>query len=173
MRKELIEKIAILAKNFSPNIEWYLDTMNTLFEIDPQYIPPEAIQNMMSVIGEGVGVEEEDEEMRRHCVETFCNVVDSKNVVHDLHIQVISWVLGEYSFMNEEYTPNDILAKLCDLIDRQLEFEETRCWIVSAMAKIVAQCKEAPFEVMEYIRKYKDSKNVDLQQRCYELIATS
>nr|CAG4719119.1 unnamed protein product [Naegleria fowleri] len=171
MRKELIEKISILAKNYSPNISWYLDTMNTLFEIDPQYIPQEALQNMMSVIGEGVGIDEDDEEMRSHCVETFCDVIDSKNVIHDLHIQVIAWVLGEYSYMNANYDSSDILSKLCDLVDRQLEFEETRCWIITAMTKIVAQCKVASPEVLEYVRKYKDSKNVDLQQRCYEFLA--
>ncbi|KAL9657487.1 hypothetical protein ABK040_016753 [Willaertia magna] len=168
LRKELIEKISILAKNFSPNISWYLDTMNSLFEIDPQYIPQAAIQNMMSVIGEGIGDEDQDAEMRVHCVTTFCDVIDRKPVIHDLHIQVIAWVLGEYSYMSEEHPPEEIISRLCDLIERQLEFEETRCWIITAMMKIVAQKREAPEEVQDIIKKYRYSKNVDLQQRCYE-----
>jgi hypothetical protein len=173
MRRELVENITSLAEQYTPNIFWYIDTMNTLFEIGPEYVPPSAIQNMMSVISLGVGDDDDkDEEMRKYCVDTFFEILDTKSVVHDLHLQVISWVLGEYGYMSGQYSQNDILDLLCDVADRQLEQEETRAWVISAMMKLVAHTGGiVPASVEAVLHKYKNSKNVDLQQRCYEFLS--
>jgi hypothetical protein len=65
--------------------------MNTLFEIAPEFVPPRAIQNMVTVIAEGVGTEEsaaEDNKMRVYCVDSFFEITEKKAVLHDLHLQV-------------------------------------------------------------------------------------
>jgi hypothetical protein len=59
------------------------------------------------------------------------------------------------------------MEALVDLMDRQYEEEDTKAWIISAIMKLVAQGAQCPKGILE---KYQDSKNVDIQQRCYEFI---
>jgi hypothetical protein len=65
--------------------------MNVLFEVGSEFVPPRAIQNMVTVIAEGVGTEEsaeEDDKMRTYCVDSFFEITEKKPVIHDLHLQV-------------------------------------------------------------------------------------
>jgi AP-4 complex subunit epsilon-1 len=174
MREEIIQRVSLLAEKFCPSIFWFIDTMNTLFEIGPEFVPPRAIQNMMTVIAEGIGTEEsadEDDKMRVYCVDSFFEVTEKKAVLHDLHIQVIAWVLGEYGYLSSQHDKEEIIERLCDIAEKQLELPETRCVLISAIMKLVAQTGgRLPAGAEEIIQKYKNSKNVDLQQRCYEFL---
>jgi len=172
MREELIQRISNLAERFCHSIFWYIDTMNTCFEIGSEYVPPRSIQNMVTVIAEGIGTEEsaqEDDKMRVYCVDTFYDLTEKKSVIHDLHLQVIAWVLGEYGYLSAQHSQTMIAQRLCDLIERQCENDDTKGVVILALMKLVAQTGGHLIEgVQEILNKYAYSKNVDLQQRCYE-----
>lgn len=171
VRSELIKQICYLAEKFAPDPFWYIDNMSQLFEVGPQFVPQSAIQNMLSVIAEGTGDDEDnDTKLRVYCVDAFCDLLTTKPALHDLHIQVISWVLGEYGFMSEKYGQDAIIELLCDMTEHPLEEDETRGIIISAIMKLTARVGSLVPAVDETIQKYKFSKNVDVQQRCHEFI---
>ncbi|KAL0479865.1 hypothetical protein AKO1_007392 [Acrasis kona] len=172
MREELIQRISNLAERFCPTIFWYIDTMNTCFEIGSEYVPLRSIQNMVTVIAEGDGTEEsieDDDKMRVYCVDTFYELTEKKPVIHDLHLQVIAWVLGEYGYLSAQHSQIMIVQRLCDLVERQLENHDTKGVVISALMKLIAQTGGKLLDgVQDILSKYMNSKNVDLQQRCYE-----
>lgn len=49
LKEELIKRISFLAENFAPNAQWYVVTMNKLFEIGPEFIPMGYVQNMLNI----------------------------------------------------------------------------------------------------------------------------
>eukprot|EP01027_Heterolobosea_sp_BB2_P019508 GEZU01027403.1.p1 GENE.GEZU01027403.1~~GEZU01027403.1.p1 ORF type:complete len:886 (+),score=197.29 GEZU01027403.1:117-2774(+) len=174
LRAEQVARITELAERFAPNNTWYIDTMNTVFEIGANYVRPDVIQNLLRLIAEGGGEEGEDEEgnnlqdqLRLYCVDTYFNILD-RTVLPDVLIQVASWVLGEYGHLSEEHSIENIIQRLCDVMERRHEVEETRCWIINALMKLVAQLGSCPQDVLDIVEKFKSSRNVELQQRCYE-----
>ncbi|CAE8719855.1 unnamed protein product [Polarella glacialis] len=48
LRRELVQKITSLAERFAPNNEWYVNTMNTVFELGGELVPAETAYNLMS-----------------------------------------------------------------------------------------------------------------------------
>ena len=60
---------------------------------------------------------------------------------------MICWVLGEYGYLCESTSPSQIIERLCDTVERQFTHASTRCWVVVAMSKLVAQTGELPEQV--------------------------
>jgi hypothetical protein len=48
-------------------------------------------------------------------------------------------VLGEYGYLSAQYSQEMIIERLCDTAERQLENIETRCVLISALMKLIAQ----------------------------------
>ena len=94
----------------------------------------------------------------------------SRPMLPDILVQTIAWVLGEYAYLAEDVEQEDVLDMLCDLAEQQFEGSETRGWVLSAIMKQVAQLGEIPEQVQEIVEKFLNSKDVDLQQRCHELL---
>src|SRR5690554_4577369 len=115
LKKDLINKIAHLAENYAPDTKFYIDTMMQVFEFGAQYLEESKIQNLLNVIAEG-GEEnpEEDEKHRVYCVEKFFEMLTNQTVIHDLYLQVIAWVIGEYGYLSEKYQLNELIDTLCD-----------------------------------------------------------
>lgn len=129
----------------------------------------------MTLIAEGSGDDEEDSEeadiiLRQHSVTIYANLL-SKSVAKlpQLLLETMAWVLGEYAYLSEEYSLEEILMKLCDLVrmGKQLA-QSTRKIMVSAIMKLVAQAGQCPAEAAKVIDDFTKSKDVDLQQRCLE-----
>ena len=157
------------------NTKRYVETITDLFEISGEFVTQEVSQNLMTLIAEGSGDDEEDEEqsdviLRQHSVTIYANLL-SKSIAKlpKLLLETMAWVLGEYAYLSNEYTLEEILTKMCDMvrIGKQLA-PSTRKIIVSAIMKLVAQAGQCPPQAAKVIDDFTTSKDVDLQQRCLE-----
>lgn len=152
-----------------------METITDLFEISGDFVTPEVSQNLMTLIAEGSGdddegSEEEDLLLRQHSVTIYANLL-SKSIAKlpQLLLETMAWVLGEYAYLSEEYTLAEILAELCDIVKMGKQLApSTRKIIVSAIMKLVAQAGQCPPEAAKVIDDFTKSKDVDLQQRCLE-----
>ncbi len=109
-----------------------------------------------------------NDDLRRYAVSAYAKLLDRK-VLRDLLTQVVCWVLGEFGHLGN-LSLEDLVDKMCELLERQYEQPETRSVILSAMLKLCARVGNGfyPPAVQEAVEKYQSSFTVDTQQRCYE-----
>lgn len=175
LRTELVSRITQLAERFSPNNEWFIETMIRVFLLGGDLVRAEIAHNLMQLIAEGVEDEHGDEELRIYAVTKLMEVLENQVVVPDVLVQLAVWVLSEYGYLSPTHALNQIADRLVLILEQAHQSSETRCWIVSGLMKLVAQMAHCPPAIEEIVGKYKRSRHIDLQQRCYEfeaLIAT-
>ena len=85
-----------LEHRYAPDNSWFIRTMNTVFELGGELVRTDVAHNLMRLIAEGSGEDEDaDMELRKYAAETYVNLI-SKTKLPDVLLQVICWVLGEY-----------------------------------------------------------------------------
>mmetsp|Transcript_84403 Transcript_84403/g.149296 ORF Transcript_84403/g.149296 Transcript_84403/m.149296 type:complete len:951 (+) Transcript_84403:100-2952(+) len=170
LRRELVQKLTSLAERFAPNNEWYVNTMNTVFELGGELVPAETAYNLMRLVAEGTEEDESaDSAFRTFAVNTYLKLLE-KSSVSDILVQVIAWVLGEYARLAnvDGYTTEDIVDLLADCLERPFEDPSTRGYLVTALMKLIGQLGVQCGSAERIIRSYRSSRMTDLQQRCYE-----
>ncbi|GLD91737.1 hypothetical protein PINS_up000270 [Pythium insidiosum] len=172
LRTELVSRITQCAERYAPSNAWYIQTMTNVFELGGDLVRPEVAHNLLRLIAEGSGEDEDqDMELRRDAVDTYLELFD-RPVLSDILVCCMSWVLGEYGYLSEIMELEEILERLCELIDRPFNQEDiTRGYILSAVTKITAQMGHTSEIANAVMNKYKTSRSTDLQQRCFEYIA--
>jgi len=169
LREDLVSKITSLAENFSPDNEWFIETMNKVFLWGGPLVNSSVAYNLLVLIAEGStsGEDEQaDNDLRIFAVESYLEIVEKHAVLTDLLIEVICWTLGEYSFLIEKQ--NNAIDVICDLMERPLDDETCRGWMINALMKLCAQIGHVPPQVSDVITKYQTSNEVSIQQRCCE-----
>eukprot|EP00697_Spironema_sp_BW2_P010272 gnl/Spiro4/25436_TR12687_c0_g1_i1.p1 gnl/Spiro4/25436_TR12687_c0_g1~~gnl/Spiro4/25436_TR12687_c0_g1_i1.p1 ORF type:complete len:1239 (-),score=303.72 gnl/Spiro4/25436_TR12687_c0_g1_i1:57-3773(-) len=181
LRRELTSRITALAERYAPSTQWYIVTMNSVFDLGGESVPSDVANNLLRLLAEGSGENEADDDaMRQYAVRVYLEAIapatatgaaaagTAPSEVSDLMLRVAAWVLGEYAFLVQESVPlSTVLARLCDLLEAEVKSEETRGWILSAIMKLSVQVDMSAAAV-EVIEKYSQSSNLDLQQRCNE-----
>lgn len=170
LRRDLVQKITSLAERFAPDNEWYVNTMNTVFELSGELVPAETAYNLMRLVAEGAGEDESaDNAFRVFAVNTYLKLLE-KPTLSDILVQVIAWVLGEYARLAtiDGYTIEDIADLLTECIERPFEDPSTRGYLVTALLKLIGQHGLKSTTAEDIIRSYRSSRMTDLQQRCYE-----
>jgi len=168
-----VQRISALAERFAPNNEWYLHVLNTMFELGGDIVSRSSAHNLMRLIGEGAGEDDEaDKAFRTFSVNTYLKLLE-KPVLSDTLVQAIAWVLGEYATLAtvDGYSLEDITDLLCESMDRPLEEVSTRGYIVTALLKIASHHGMRGHSMNKLLRNYRSSCYTDLQQRCYEFDA--
>lgn len=180
LKKDLTGKVCTLAERYAPNNLWYIETMTELFEISGDFVGYSVSQNLMTLIAEGAGEDEDDDNeegedadtlLRQHTVAIYANLLADKPhaKLPKLLIETVCWVLGEYAYLSEEYTLEEILSQLCEVVRKGKQLDvSTRKIIVSAIMKLVSQAGTCPPKAAKLIDDFTKSKDVDLQQRCLE-----
>ena len=175
LRKDLTQKVCTLAERYAPNNVWYVQTITDLFEISGDLIKSDVAQNLMTLIAEGAGDGEEDDEeadmlLRQHAVELYAVLLDRPYAkLPQLLIETMAWVLGEYAYLSAEYTLEEILERLCTLVRKGKKIlPSTRKILITSIMKLVAQAGTCPPQAAKVIDDFSKSKDVDLQQRCLE-----
>jgi len=173
-REELVRNICTVAELYSPANDWYIETMNRTLELAAEHVPQPVIQGMLKLIAEGSGEDEaEDAQFRTQCVEDYFDLVENPDKKLPLALyQVTAWVLGEYGFLTRRISRAMMIDRLCDMVER-VEDAETKGWIITALMKVVAHNGAMPDNVEDIVVKLQASRNVALQQRCYEFMALS
>jgi len=170
LRRELVQRVTSLAERFAPNNEWYVSTMNDVFELGGDLVPAETAYNLMRLVAEGTGEDDAaDQQFRTFAVNTYLKLLE-KSTLSDILVQVIAWVLGEYARLVtlDGYSIDDVVDLFCECIERPFEDSATRGYLVNALMKLKSQNDIQSSTVDAVIKNYRSSRLTDLQQRCYE-----
>uniref|UniRef100_A0A7S2WTQ1 AP-4 complex subunit epsilon-1 C-terminal domain-containing protein n=1 Tax=Rhizochromulina marina TaxID=1034831 RepID=A0A7S2WTQ1_9STRA len=180
LRKDLVGRISTSAERFAPDNGWYVRTMTRVFEVAGDLVQPEVAHNLMALIAEGSGDDEElDQALRRESVEHLANLLldetdDEPVHLTNLLLQIIAWVLGEYGTLIAETEASDILPvphmmdRLCSVAERPLLDANTRAYYISALLKLCAQTGNCPHRVTALVDTFSRSTDLNVQQRCLE-----
>ncbi|KAL7980045.1 hypothetical protein Chor_001313, partial [Crotalus horridus] len=83
--------------------------------------------------------EKEDVQLRFHAVQSYLSLLEDKNAVYpQKFLQVMSWVLGEYSYLLQNVDPEVVLASLYRILKSNAT-SETKAWIVAAISKTASR----------------------------------
>ncbi|KAG7400270.1 AP-4 complex subunit epsilon-1 [Phytophthora boehmeriae] len=172
LRTELVSRITQCAERYAPSNAWYIQTMTNVFELGGDLVRPEVAHNLLRLIAEGSGEDEDqDMELRRDAVDTYLELLE-RPVLPDILVCTMAWVLGEYGYLSDAMDLDEICERLVELVDRPFDQEDTtRGYVLSAVTKITAQMGHTIDVADAMMDKYKTSRSTDLQQRCFEYMA--
>ena len=179
LKSDLTAKICNIAERYAPNNAWYVRTITELFKIAGDLVDPAVATNLMSLIAEGTGNEEDDEEadmvLRKQAVELYVNLLSNPpNRMPRVLVETLAWVLGEYGYLSSVMPLDAIIDGMCSLLQSGSTARlgggapSTRRLILSAIMKMVAQYGSCPTAAAKLIDAYTKSSDPDAQRRCLE-----
>eukprot|EP00049_Salpingoeca_infusionum_P018063 m.355581 g.355581 ORF g.355581 m.355581 type:complete len:1244 (+) comp17286_c0_seq1:170-3901(+) len=171
LRKDLTPRIVELAERYAPDNLWYFETMNELFRASGDLMDESIAHNLMRLLAEGTEDEDEDAELRLVVAESYIDLLEEPNLP-DILVQTMAWVVGEYSYVTDEYDQQVILQLMCELLDRTyVDNATTKGWILTSISKLISRTGMFPPAVREKVTLWLSSMSSDLQQRSRELLA--
>lgn len=182
LKSDLTAKICNIAERYAPNNAWYVRTITELFKIAGDLVDQTLATNLMSLIAEGTGNEEDDEEadmvLRKQAVELYVNLLSyPPNRMPRVLVETLAWVLGEYGYLSSVMQLDAIIDGMCTLLRSGSTARlgggtaSTRRLILSAIMKMVAQYGNCPTAAFKLIDAYTSSLDPDAQRRCLEFQA--
>ena len=182
LKSDLTAKICNIAERYAPNNAWYVRTITELFKIAGDLVDQTVATNLMSLIAEGTGNEEDDEEadmvLRKQAVELCVNLLSyPPNRMPRVLVETLAWVLGEYGYLSSVMQLDAIIDGMCTLLRSGSTARlgggtaSTRRLILSAIMKMVAQYGNCPIAASKLIYAYTSSLDPDAQRRCLEFQA--
>ncbi|KAJ1286802.1 hypothetical protein BS78_03G379900 [Paspalum vaginatum] len=177
-KTEIASRCVELAEQFAPSNQWFIQTMNKVFEHAGDLVNIRVAHNLMRLIAEGFGEEDEgaDSQLRSSAVDSYLRIVGEPKLP-SLFLQIICWVLGEYGTADGKYSASYIIGKLCDVAEAHLTDDTVKAYAISAILKIFAfeialgrKIDMLP-ECQTLVDELSASHSTDLQQRAYELQA--
>ncbi|GJP56805.1 hypothetical protein CLOM_g15852 [Closterium sp. NIES-68] len=177
-RADLAARIVELAERFAPSNEWFIQTMNSVFEVAGDVVRPKVAHDLMRLIAEGSGGDNDDADsrLRSSAVQSYLSLLKEPNLP-TLLLQVICWVLGEYATSDGHMSADDVMAKLCDVAEAHDTDDSVRAYVLTAMAKVLAfeaasgRRPQLPPDARAFVEDMLAAHCTDLQQRAYELHA--
>uniref|UniRef100_A0ACB8E5Q0 Uncharacterized protein n=2 Tax=Sphaerodactylus townsendi TaxID=933632 RepID=A0ACB8E5Q0_9SAUR len=129
---------------------------------------PDIPNNFLRLLAEGFGDEKEDRQLRLQAVQSYLALLqDEKAVYPQKFLQVMSWALGEYSYLMKNVDPEVILANLHRIL-RSKATAETKAWVMSAVTKIASRATHSE-TVDKLITDFSTSLDTCMRQYVYEL----
>ncbi|KAK7309451.1 hypothetical protein RJT34_06195 [Clitoria ternatea] len=167
-----------LAEQFAPSNQWFIQTMNRVFEHAGDLVNIKVAHNLMRLIAEGFGEDDDAAycQLRSSAVESYLRILGEPKLP-SVFLQVICWVLGEYGTADGKYSASYISGKLCDIAEAYSNDENIKAYAISALMKTyafeVAGGRKVDLlpECQSLIEELLASHSTDLQQRAYELQA--
>jgi hypothetical protein len=168
-RKDLVTKISSLGESFAPNQNWYVRTMNKLFEIGGDQITQALTNKFIWSISE-YERDENGEKFRESTIKIYVKILKKNPNIPDALLQVIAWILGEYGTQLGDKTK---IAKILNLLAQfsrgTFEYERTRAFILLALTKLHTALDFEPNDYVENIMDdYLSSRNLEVQTRCFD-----
>lgn len=96
VRKDLVIKINSLCEQFSPSKNWYVRTMNKLYEMGGDLITPDLSNKFIQSISV-YEQEIEGEKFRDSTIKIYLKILKKNPNIPDSMLQVIAWIMGEYA----------------------------------------------------------------------------
>ncbi|KAM7276656.1 hypothetical protein ACFE04_018522 [Oxalis oulophora] len=177
-KTDIASRCVELAEQFAPSNQWFIQTMNKVFEHAGDLVNVKVAHNLMRLIAEGFGEDDDtaDSQLRSSAVESYLRIIGEPKLP-SAFLQVICWVLGEYGTADGKYSASYITGKLCDVAEAYSNDETVKAYAVTAIMKIYAFEMAAGRKVdmlpecESLIEGLLASHSTDLQQRAYELQA--
>nr|XP_033776243.1 AP-4 complex subunit epsilon-1 isoform X2 [Geotrypetes seraphini]XP_033776244.1 AP-4 complex subunit epsilon-1 isoform X2 [Geotrypetes seraphini] len=164
----LTGKIAELAEKYSPSNEWFIQTMNVIFSVGGDMMHPYIPNNFLRLLAEGFDDEKEAQQLRLYAVQSYLTLLEKNAHYPQRFLQVISWVLGEYSYLKTDVHPESIMAKLSTYLELNSVTSETKAWLLGAVTKLAALTPSADI-VDKLTEKFSSSFDTCLRQCAFEL----
>ena len=170
-RKDLVVKINELGEKFAPNKNWYIRTMNKVFEMGGDLITQDLTNQFMSSLIE-YQRQEDGEMFRDSTIKIYLKVLKKNPNIPESLMQVIAWIMGEYGpDIPDKEKIDSIIEELCNQTYLGYENPTTVGLIVSALGKLhLAQGFASNPKIDCVMKDYSDSKHINVQQRCFEYI---
>jgi AP-4 complex subunit epsilon-1 len=171
-RADAVRSLCDLAERFAPDHAWFVETMNELFEVAGEVVPPSLADNLTRLIAEGTGEEDEnaDRELRAGAVEAYLDLLDKPKLPRVL-LKVICWVLGEYGRLAGR-SEEGVMDALAAIPETQAGDDEVKGWVVSALGKLAAQAgRPLTPDAAALVEAATCAESVELQQRALEVQA--
>ncbi|CAM8940417.1 unnamed protein product [Rhodiola kirilowii] len=177
-KTEIASRCVELAEQFAPSNQWFIQTMNKVFEHAGDLVNIKVAHNLMRLIAEGFGEDDNtaESQLRSSAVESYLRLVGEPKLPYAF-LQVICWVLGEYGTADGKFSASYISGKLCDVAEAHSSNDTVKAYAVTALMKIYAfeiaagRKVEILPECQSLIEELAASHSTDLQQRAYELQA--
>ncbi|XP_042036181.1 AP-4 complex subunit epsilon-like [Salvia splendens] len=175
-KTEIASRCVELAEQFAPNNQWFIQTMNKVFEHAADLVNAKVAHNLMKLIAEGFGEDDDtaDSQLRSSAVESYLRIMGEPKLP-SAFLQVICWVLGEYGIADGKYSASYIIGKLCDVAEAHPDDDTVKAYAVTGIMKIysfeIASGNPVDLlpECQSLIEEMLASHSTDLQQRAYEL----
>lgn len=166
---DLVGKVAEIAEKYAPENKWFIETMNTVFSLGGDMIQPDIPNSFLKLLSEGFKDEEENKELRLFAVYSYISLLEGDTrKLPQRFLQVISWVLGEYSHLATDFDPTRVIMLLTKLLDMRQTSSETKTWVLMAMAKLCSG--EASVSIAQSVcEDHCSSMDTVLRQRAHEL----
>ncbi|XP_036298027.1 AP-4 complex subunit epsilon-1 isoform X1 [Pipistrellus kuhlii] len=165
----LVGKIAELAEKYAPDNAWFIQTMNAVFSVGGDVMHPDIPNNFLRLLAEGFDDETENQQLRLYAVQSYLTLLDVENVFYPQRfLQVMSWVLGEYSYLIDKETPEEVITKLYKLLMNDSISSETKAWLIAAVTKLTPQAQSSNI-VERLIQEFTVSLDTCLRQHAFEL----
>uniref|UniRef100_A0A8B9J2S4 Adaptor related protein complex 4 subunit epsilon 1 n=2 Tax=Amazona TaxID=12929 RepID=A0A8B9J2S4_9PSIT len=148
---------------------WFIQTMNAVFSVGGDLVHTDIPNNFLRLLAEGFDDGKEDGKLRMYAVKSYLALLEEDDALYpQKFLQVMSWVLGEYSSLVTDVDPEVILTKLHSLLKKTFVTSETKVWIMAAVTKIASRtsCSKA---VDEIIQEFSNSLDTCMRQYAFEL----
>nr|XP_032634520.1 AP-4 complex subunit epsilon-1 isoform X2 [Chelonoidis abingdonii] len=165
----LTGKIAELAEKYAPDNGWFIQTMNAVFSVGGDVMHPDIPNNFLRLLAEGFDDEKEDEQLRLYAVQSYLSLLEEEDTFYpQKFLQVMSWVLGEYSYLTNDGDPEIIITRLHRLLKQTFVTSETKAWIMTAITKMSSRmsCSKT---VDKLIQEFSTSLDTCMRQYAFEL----
>uniref|UniRef100_I3M724 AP-4 complex subunit epsilon n=1 Tax=Ictidomys tridecemlineatus TaxID=43179 RepID=I3M724_ICTTR len=167
----LFESILVLntVDTYAPDNAWFIQTMNAVFSVGGDVMHPDIPNNFLRLLAEGFDDETEDQHLRLYAVQSYLTLLDMENAFYPQRfLQVMSWVLGEYSYLLEKEKPEDVITRLYKLLMNDSISSETKAWLFAAVIKLTPQAHSSNL-VERLIQEFTISLDTCMRQHAFEL----
>ncbi|KAG0492827.1 hypothetical protein HPP92_006225 [Vanilla planifolia] len=179
-KTEIASRCVELAEQFAPSNQWFIQTMNKIFEHAGDVVNVKVAHNLIRLIAEGFGEDDDgaDSQLRSSAVDSYLHIL-SEPKLPSIFLQVICWVLGEYGTADGKYSASFIIGKICDVAEAHTNDSTVKAYAITSIMKVCAfeiaagRKVEMLPECQSLIDELLASHSTDLQQRAYELQALS
>ena len=94
IRADVATRVSEIAEQYAPDNQWFIETMNKVFELAGDLVRPELADDLMQLIAEGTGESPDvDTELRRSAVESYIDLLGAtKSKMPKLLLAIVAWV---------------------------------------------------------------------------------
>lgn len=168
IREELVLRVAILAERFSPNLQWYVDTILKLMSLAGDYVSDQVWMRVVQIVTN-------HEDLQLYAAET-CFKALKNEAVHESMVKCGGYILGEFGHhiaSKRETSAEEQFALLKDKFD-SCDQNETKQLLLTAFIKLVNVHPDKVKErVVALLNHHTHTIDAELQQRAIEYLVLS